>query len=265
VLPRVFAADLDSQTMRAELPADEGAHLTRVLRLRSGARVLVFDGRGTQYLAEVDQIGKRVVTVVLLEPSPASREPRIRLTLVQALLKGDKMDAVIRDATMLGIATICPVATTRTVVPISATEHGRVVDRWRRVAIASAKQCGRAVIPEIAAPRRFDTLHAADADASHSGAPHAGADDAGVLRIMLVEPSAAAETPHGELPTEPPARVEIAIGPEGGWTPEEVTAALAGGWHPWTLGERTLRAESAPLAALSVLTYIWKLFLASGA
>jgi 16S rRNA (uracil1498-N3)-methyltransferase len=254
MLARVFAPDLDPTLRRTELSAEESAHLTRVLRLRAGALVLVFDGRGAQHLAEIATATRSAVTLKLLEPATPARETRVRLALAQAALKGDKMDTVVRDATMMGVSAVHPIVTSRTVVPLSTVEEGRVMERWRRVAVASAKQCGRAVVPTIAPPCRFEEL-----------VPDWGDDS---LRLMLVEPSAghawngssASNGTHDEgLPAEPPHHVLVVIGPEGGWSPEEMTMARDAGFRPWTLGERTLRAESAPLAALSVLTYVWRL------
>lgn len=245
MLPRAFAPDFDAAAGQARLSADESAHITRVLRLRVGARVLVFDGRGTQYLAELTAIAKDAATVALLEPAAAAAEPRVALTLAQAVLKGDKMDAVVRDATMMGVAAVWPIITERTVVPRSAVDQGRAIERWHRVAVASAKQCGRAVVPEILAPARFPSM------LTH---------DAADLRLQLVEPSASAgDDVSTALPDAEPARAVVAIGPEGGWSADEVTQARDAGWRQWTLGRRTLRAESAPLAALAVLTYAWKL------
>jgi 16S rRNA (uracil1498-N3)-methyltransferase len=232
-----------------------------VLRLGAGARVLVFDGRGTQYLARIATAAKDSVTLVLLEPAPSASEPRVRLTLAQAVLKGDKMDAVVRDATMMGVSAVIPLITDRTVIPRSAVELGRVRERWHRIAVASAKQCGRAIVPEIGPPERLTALFEAQ-------------DAPDVLRIQLVEPGAAAApaasataasettqtSPDDGLPDDPSeAGVLIAIGPEGGWAPEEMEQARQAKWRPWTIGGRTLRAESAPLAALSILTYAWRL------
>ena len=129
-----------------------------MLRLGAGARVLVFDGRGTQYLARIATAAKDSVTLSLLEPAPPAPEPRVRLTLAQAVLKGDKMDAVIRDATMMGVSAVIPLITERTVIPRSAVELGRVRERWHRIAVASAKQCGRAIVPEIGPPERLTDL-----------------------------------------------------------------------------------------------------------
>jgi 16S rRNA (uracil1498-N3)-methyltransferase len=251
VQPRAYAPDLDPAQAITTLSSEESAHLVRVLRLGAGARVLVFDGRGTQYLARIATAAKDSVTLSLLEPVPPASEPRVRLTLAQAVLKGDKMDAVVRDATMMGVSAVIPLITERTVIPRSAVELGRVRERWHRIAVASAKQCGRAIVPDIGPPERLTDLFEAQ-------------DAPDVLRIQLVEPGAAVSAteapPDDGLPSEPsPEGTLIAIGPEGGWAPEEMEQAREAGWQPWTIGARTLRAESAPLAALSILTYAWRL------
>jgi 16S rRNA (uracil1498-N3)-methyltransferase len=251
VQPRAYAPDLDPAQAITTLSSEESAHLVRVLRLGAGARVLVFDGRGTQYLARIATAAKDTVTLSLLEPVAPAPEPRVRLTLAQGLLKGDKMDAVIRDATMMGVSAVIPLITERTVIPRSALELGRVRERWHRIAVASAKQCGRAIVPDIGPPERLTDLFEAQ-------------DAPDVLRIQLVEPGAAVsetETPSDDgLPVEPsPEGTLIAIGPEGGWAPQEMEQAREAGWQSWTIGARTLRAESAPLAALAILTYNWRL------
>jgi 16S rRNA (uracil1498-N3)-methyltransferase len=255
VQPRAYAPDLDLAQAITTLSSEESAHLVRVLRLGAGARVLVFDGRGTQYLARIATAAKDSVTLSLLEPVAPASEPRVRLTLAQAVLKGDKMDTVIRDATMMGVSAVVPLITERTVIPRSAVELGRVRERWHRIAVASAKQCGRAIVPDIGPPERLTDLFESQ-------------DAPGVLRLQLIEPGAAVPgavsvtgTPPADgLPVEPsPEGTLIAIGPEGGWSPKEVEQAREAGWRPWTIGARTLRAESAPLAALSILTYAWRL------
>jgi 16S rRNA (uracil1498-N3)-methyltransferase len=258
VQPRAYAPDLDPSQKTAALSPEESAHLVRVLRLEAGARVLVFDGRGTQYLARVTTAAKDRVTLALLDPAPPAPEPRVRLTLAQAVLKGEKMDAVVRDATMMGVSAVIPLITERTVIPRSALEMGRVRERWHRIAVSSAKQCGRGIVPEIGPPERLTDLFEAQAQ-----------DAPDVMRLQLVEPSAVAAATdasatdaltNGRLPAEPsPSGTLIAIGPEGGWSPAEVDQAREAGWQAWTLGARTLRAESAPLAALSILTYAWRL------
>ena len=179
--PRAYAPDLDPSQPITALSAEESAHLVGVLRLGAGARVLVFDGRGAQYLARIATAAKDSVTLSLLEPAPPAPESRVRLTLAQAVLKGDKMDTVVRDATMMGVSAVIPLITERTVIPRSAVELGRVRERWHRIAVASAKQCGRAIVPEIGPPERLTALFEAPE------LPDA-------LRLQLVEPTAAGTT-----------------------------------------------------------------------
>jgi 16S rRNA (uracil1498-N3)-methyltransferase len=249
VLPRFFAPGLQPAQSIVGLSAEEGAHLTRVLRLGVGAHVLVFDGRGNQHVASVAAIEKSTVVVNVLEPFPAAPEARIPIVLAQAVLKGDKMESAIRDATMMGVTIVRPVITQRTVVPRSAADQPGVQRRWHRVAVASAKQCGRAVVPRIEPPSAFETLLE---------------DSSIACKLLLVEPAAevgvhAAIDTRGALDAVAPASALVSIGPEGGWTEEEVGRAVGAGFRPLSLGARTLRAESAPLAALAVLSWLWKL------
>jgi 16S rRNA (uracil1498-N3)-methyltransferase len=226
------------------LPREEAEHLTRVLRLGVGDTVSVFDGRGHEFLARVAGALRRDVRVQLLSRVDPAAEPAVALMLAQAVLKGDKMDDVIRDAVMLGASAIQPIVTKRTETTIAALLKGARLDRWRRVALASVKQSGRAVVPEIRLPLMLETLLD---------------EPAAALRMMLVEPSASASVePVAVLQREPaPSDAMVFVGPEGGWTEPEWTAAAARGVRLVTLGSRTLRADAVPIAAISVLTFIW--------
>lgn len=238
--PRFHAPDLDAAAADVVLPEGESTHLCRVLRLHEGDAVEVFDGRGALHAGTVRSVSPRASVVTVGAPLAAAPEPPAAIIIVQALLKGDAMDAVVRDATVLGAVEIWPMTTTRTNVPARAADAA--ADRWRRVAVAAAKQCGRAVIPRIAPVRPVgDVL----TDATLST----------YTRLWLTEPAALAGTDGDVLP--PAGAVCLAIGPEGGWAPEELTAASASGWERWTLAPVTLRAEQMTIAALSVLRYAW--------
>ena len=146
MLPRFYTPDLAPESGSARLSPEEAHHLTRVLRLVSGDIVTVFDGRGIEWRARVDRASREAVTLSLLEPV-AARMPHVAITLAQAVIKGEAMEDVVRDSTMIGIAAIQPVLSERTTVK----RRGLAVaeDRWRRIALASAKQCGTARLPEI--------------------------------------------------------------------------------------------------------------------
>jgi 16S rRNA (uracil1498-N3)-methyltransferase len=227
------------------LPRGEAEHLARVLRIGVGDTVSVFDGRGREFLARVTVANVRDARVVLLSRVQAAAEPPVPLTLVQAVLKGDKMDDVVRDAVMLGAAAIQPLVTRRTETTVAAILRGARVDRWRRVALASAKQSRRAVLPEIRMPLTIDT---------YVDEPSGG------MRLMLVEPGAHADVESLRVLRREPAPVEAAVwvGPEGGWDEREWTTARERGVRLMSLGSRTLRADAVPVAVMSVLAFLWE-------
>jgi 16S rRNA (uracil1498-N3)-methyltransferase len=243
MLPRFFVPDLDPSAGAAALPAEEARHLTRVLRLGAGDEIAVFDGRGHERRARVTTAVRDRVQVELLDAIAPAPEPPVPITLVQAVLKGDSMDAVVRDATMMGAASIEPIVTARTIGRRQAIESGRASDRWTRIAVSSAKQCGRATLPLIGSERPLSDWLA-----------HGGAG----LKLILVEPSAAsgAESSLRLLETRAPAALSLLVGPEGGWAPEERHLAEAAGCLPVTLGGLTLRAEAVPLAALAIVRFV---------
>jgi 16S rRNA (uracil1498-N3)-methyltransferase len=241
---RFFAPSFDPGDETVVLPKDEAEHLTRVLRLGTGDMVAVFDGRGQEFLARVVAADRRDVRVQLLSRVDAAAEPAVPLTLVQAVVKGEKMDDIVRDAVMLGVAAIQPIVTARTEITVAAVGRAGRVDRWRRVALASVKQSRRAVVPDIRGPLTFETWLD---------------DPRPATTLMLVEPGAAAAVePLSALRDRPaPLDAAIVVGPEGGWTEGECTAARDRGIRLVVLGHRTLRADAVPVAAISVLQFLW--------
>jgi 16S rRNA (uracil1498-N3)-methyltransferase len=240
---RFFAPSLDAGDETVTLPREEAEHLTRVLRLGTGDMVAVFDGRGHEFAARVTSAVRRDVRVQILSRIEPVAESPVALTLAQAVLKGDRMDDVIRDAVMLGVAAIQPIVTKRSETTVAALLKGARVERWRRVALASAKQSRRAVLPEIRMPLMLETA----------------LDEPASLRLMLVEPAASADVePISVLQRAPvPGDATLYVGPEGGWAAEEWTSAAAHGARLVALGPRTLRADAVPIAAISVLQFVW--------
>ena len=227
------------------LPRDEAEHLTRVLRLGVGDTIAVFDGRGHEFLARVTAASRRDVRAQILSRVEPPAEPAVPLTLVQAVLKADRMDEVVRDAVMLGVHAVQPVVTARTEVTVAALLRGARVERWQRVALASAKQAGRAVLPEIRVPLTLE---------SYFGDPPPA------LCLMLVEPHAgeAVESLRALVGGVVPPDAAVLIGPEGGWTGQERAMARERGVRMMTLGGRTLRADAVPVAAISILHFVWE-------
>jgi 16S rRNA (uracil1498-N3)-methyltransferase len=246
---RFYAPDAHAPGDLIALPDDEAEHLTRVLRLQPGDALRVFNGHGGEFDAIVDEAARRGVRVRLIASAQPAPEPRVAITLAQAVLKGDKMDDIVRDATMLGVAEIQPIITARTEVTRAALARASRRDRWERIAIASVKQCGRATVPRVFEPINFDEL----------------VDALGKMRLplpalMLVEPGAAADTtPASELDLSPQRGATVLIGPEGGWTPAEVERGASVS-RLITVGGRTLRADAMCIVALSAFFTMWREF-----
>jgi len=244
---RRFLGAIDVASGTAHLADDEARHLSQVLRLRAGDEVTVFDGAGREFRARVERLARDRADLALLGESAAVAEPLVRLTLAQAVLKGDKMDDVVRDATMMGVAAIEPLITAHTVAHL---KPGGAPERWRRIAIASAKQCRRAVLPSMGTGTTFDDWIARD-----------GAE----AKLILVEPALGAEASPGsnatagsaDLEQRAPGSASLLVGPEGGWSTAEIDRARRAGYRSVTLGRRTLRADAVPVVAISVLQYVW--------
>ena len=240
MLPRFLAEQIDAAGGTARLPSDEARHLSQVLRLGAGDEIAVFDGAGREFRARVERVSKDGADLRLIEELPAAPEPAVRLTLAQAVIKGEKMDDVVRDATMMGVTAIEPLVTEHMAAHMKA---GRAPERWRRIAIASAKQCRRAVVPGIGPGRAFEEWLA---------------QDRAERRLLLVEPSAAVEGhPVSTLEGSRPASASLLVGPEGGWSVKEIEMALCAGYVPITLGRRTLRADAVPIVAIGLLQFVW--------
>jgi 16S rRNA (uracil1498-N3)-methyltransferase len=190
------------------------------------------------------------ISVELGEPIQPVPEPAVHVILAVGLLKGDQMDAVVRDSTMLGVARIVPMRTDHVAVPGRAGAGERAASRWRRIAVSSAKQCRRSVVPHVASVSTF----------------------AAVLReternrtFIATEPALAPNVPESTGPPvkpvgsaqQPPKTALVLVGPEGGWSRGELELAFQAGAEPRQLGPRTLRAESAPTVLLSALWTEW--------
>lgn len=260
-LTRCFVPKALSAGSIVALPEEAATHLTRVLRLRAGALLTVFDGRGGEYEARLLEPGSGVpgresaggrsaarapVQVELGEHRGVEREAPIPVTLLQCLARGERMDWIVQKATELGVATIVPVLSRHSVVQLDQAAAARRLAHWRGVAIGACEQCGRNRLPHIATP--LDVQAACDAAAAAQPLP---------LRLTL-SPEAALSLPEalksaGHPGVHAPRAIELLVGPEGGLADPELAAALASGFIPCRLGPRILRAETAPLAALAAI------------
>ena len=217
--------------------AAETRHLGRVLRLGPGDLVTAVDRQGNQWEVRLTDVSARSATGVVLGGEAAGRESPLRLTLVQGVPKGDKMDAVVRMATELGVARIVPILTARTVIQPPAGGWTSRVARWQRIAAEATKQCGRAMVPPVAAPAPL----AAWIDAA--GQP-------GLLVCLWEEAEAALGS---ALPPPPVAAATVVVGPEGGLAADEVQGLRAIGAVVARVGPRILRTETAGPVGLALL------------
>ena len=241
-LPRFYCPIPLSANSRLDLPEAAARHACRVLRLREGDQLVLFDGSGGEYVVSIGTVARDRVSVNVHEWRDVDCEAPIRVTLVQALQSGEKMDLTVQKAVELGVSRIVPVTSRRSVIRLEGDRAARRVEHWRSVAISACEQCGRNRVPEVSA-----------LDGLERWLGHAG--DRDVLRLMFAP--GAAQTLDS---IEPPAlggRVELLIGAEGGLAPEEVDKAASAGFVSIRLGPRILRTETAGLAALAAIQCLW--------
>ena len=233
--PRFFVEHALSVDTRVLLPAAVAHHAVTVLRLREGDTIVLFNGRGGEYRARLvgpdGAGGPRQVEVIGYDP--IEREATSRITLIQALATSDKIDWVIEKAVELGVARIIVTAAARSTARLDPTRRERRLQHWRELAIAACGQCGRNRPPAILAAASLDEALQLAVDTD--------------LKWVL-DPAAA-----GGLPRAPaaPHSAALAIGPEGGFEPDETRRAVRIGYVPVSLGPRILRTETAGLAAVA--------------
>jgi 16S rRNA (uracil1498-N3)-methyltransferase len=249
------------QTDRATLTGPEAHHLLHVMRAKPGAEVVLFDSSGAEFDAVVERTTRAEVELAVRSRREVDRELPRALTLAVALPKGDRQKWLVEKAVELGVRRLVPLQTARGV----AQPVAQALDRLRRAVIEASKQCGRNRLMEIAAPETLPALIAATADVPCRWLAHPRGDAAGELsrrtQSYCVESrtqSHCVETGRSETASYLGSRSEAAsylaaIGPEGGFTDEEVSLALAAGWQTLDLGPRILRVETAALAVAAML------------
>jgi len=223
---------------------DEFHHCRDVMRCRPGDRVVVFNGVGTEADVEILSLDAARAPLKVWTLSETPRPPA-SLTLGQAVPKGKNMDLIVQKATELGASVIVPLLSERTVVRLDPDEARRKQEKWQRVAVEACKQCGQNWLPEVALPVSVDTFVA-----------KAGRARPGELRLIAALTAEARPLRKilGDQEIRPKAAT-ILIGPEGDFTPAEVSLAIGAGFDPLTLGPIVLRSETAAIYALSVTGY----------
>jgi 16S rRNA (uracil1498-N3)-methyltransferase len=221
------------------VPPDQSHHVAHVLRLAAGDALTLFDGRGREYPASIESMGKKGVTLRVGEPSLVDREAPLPVTLAQGISSGERMDYTVQKAVELGVDAIQPLAVERSVVRLNAERAAKRLAHWQAVSIAACEQCGRNRVPEVRPVATYTAWLAA--------AP------AEVTRLTL---SPAASSTLHDL-ERPRGQIVLLVGPEGGLSPREHEDAAAAGFTAVRLGPRVLRTETAAVAALAAMQALW--------
>lgn len=212
-------------------------HIVKVLRLKPGQELVLFDESSFEHIGKIIEINKKEIKVRIINSTKAMSKSGVSLILLHGIPKGNKMDFIIEKATELGVDSIVPVVTER-----SQVRETNKASRWKRIAIEASKQCGRATIPKIHDVIRFED---AEIYSRNSG-----------LRLIFYEHSRIKLSDYIKNVSQPPTNVIIVIGPEGGFSEYEINLAMEWGFSPVGLGPRTLRTETAAIVAVALIQHI---------
>ena len=233
-LARIFSGD-----GRVVLGPGAARHAAAVLRLKPGAALRVFDGRGREYRARLVASGRGSARAELVEPFPGVADSPLPIVLALGVSRGDRMDLAVQKSVELGVARIVPLWTARGVVRPDPRKAGERLTRWRRIAEGACEQCGRSIVPELESPR---SLGEWIDRRSRAGTALRLAGDRGRAFVLLPTP-------------EPP--LTLLVGPEGGLDPREAEQADRSGFIAARLGPRVLRTETAAITAVAVAQVLW--------
>jgi 16S rRNA (uracil1498-N3)-methyltransferase len=236
-IPRVFTEQALARGAVIELAAAAAHHLSKVLRMQAGRELILFNGKGGEFSGTIHEVTKKHVTVLVAEYSGDNRESPLALELAIGVSRGDRFDYVLQKATELGVTKITPLITERTEVRLGGERQDKLMERWQQIIVSACEQCQRNLLPTLAAPVQLtDWL------------PQVSAE----LRFVLHHRDSQ------QLPAEQqPQSVALLVGPEGSLSDDEIAQALVQNFNALTLGPRVLRTETAPLAAISLVQYLW--------
>ncbi len=235
--PRFYCPELHTDNMQVTLPNAAHRHAVQVLRLKQGARIRLFDGRGLEYYAELTQVGKRSSSVTLLDKVTLNNESPLNITLLQGISRGERMDYALQKAVELGVNRVIPVVTERCNVQLSSGRAEKRLAHWHGVMVSACEQSGRSVLPELSNIITLD-----DALAENT-----------ITCSLVLDPTAI----KGFAALAQPDEVSLLIGPEGGLSEHEVQQAVTVNYQAIKFGPRILRTETATAAALAVMQTMW--------
>lgn len=243
MMRRFFFEPADRNGDEVVLPETESRHISKSLRLHVGSQIQLFDGTGMRYLAEITNIGRQVIARILAADKD-QQEERSMLHVGQAMLKNAKMDFLVEKCTELGVAAFTPIVSSRCQGKMDDEQRGgKRQQRWQRIVESACKQCSRPRPLELK-----ESLSLADLCASASQEPH-------TLRLLFWEEEKETSL-HDLSPLTDYNQIHLLLGPEGGFSKEEVELAARCGYQSVSLGPRILRAETATVAAISIVRYL---------
>ncbi len=240
-LIRVYCSQPLSTGSEVILTPQTSHHLLQVLRLKSGAKLNVFDGRGNEFSAELMLEPKGQARVLIAEKQASLSESPLHIHLIQGISRGEKMDYTLQKAVELGVSEITPLFTAFCEVKLNPERLEKRLEHWRMIMMNACEQCGRSYLPRLNAPAYFKAWIG-------------GKGDSGDLLRLILTPTASQRLLNFDVN---PTRVTLVIGPEGGFSEEELIIAQQQGFIGWRLGPRILRTETAGLAAISALQMHW--------
>lgn len=238
-MPVFFIHSTDIHDDILSIPPTLSAHLYKSLRIRQGDTIKVGDEQRRRYLVKITHIESSQTMAQILDTQSSRTPTSPTLILGQAILKGDRMNWAIQKATELGVSTIIPVLSARVVVRLESRQARTHQERWQRIALEAAQQAERWEVPTIKPPCQMRKFLSDSTDSD--------------VKSLLVERQADQGITAIEVPAGPERRLTLAVGPEGGWTQDEILAAQECGFRTVSLGPRILRAETAALASLTIL------------
>lgn len=221
---------------------DEVSHqIYKVLRLKIDDEIFLFNGDNVEYTTKITFVNRKKVTVLIIDTNDTNYESPIKINLAQALAKSQKMDLIIQKATELGVNQITPLISDHSVLKIKSDKIENKIDHWQKVAIAACAQCWRNSIPEVQEPINFRNYITSVKNQTN----------------MLLEPSSKNSKSLKQLEFKSSEAINILIGPEGGFSNEEIDICINNGFHAISMGPRILRAETASITAIATLQAIF--------
>ena len=249
--PRLYCPTSLHTAALIDLPASVAHHASRVLRLREGDTVTLFNGEGGEFEARLTRIESRVVSAAVGKHRAVERESPLNVTLLQGLAGAERMDYVIQKAVEMGVTAIAPVTMARSVTRLDAARAGKRAEHWRSVIVASCEQCGRNRLPLLHPLRDFGAA-LGSLDSADPGADPG--TTIGAALSLVLSPGEGSSLAEFDRPS---GTIRLLIGPEGGLAPDELAAAQRAGFRTASLGPRVLRTETAGVAVRAVMNAFW--------